>query len=105
MAWHDTPEPSHTTLAPPAAAASQAPATQLSLNLLSQPAHDSSEQDTESDLQGPLPSASPAMNRRSQWQEEEQHKPSVELVTYELELDTGCCKVSSRLKVKTEETV
>ena len=48
------------------------------------------------DLQGPMPCDSPPAGPvRPRLEEEEWPRQSVELVTYELELDTGSCKVST----------
>ena len=52
------------------------------------------EQAFASALPGPEPSASPPIRQQLLLAEEQSwHRPSVEFVTYELELDTGSCKV------------
>ncbi|DBA69854.1 TPA: hypothetical protein ACH3X2_012566 [Trebouxia sp. C0005] len=84
MSLHGTPEPVKTDPAP--MPASSPPITPLSVPTLpieSQP---------DAALTGPLLSASPSMQRRSPWEEDYWSRPSVELVTYELELDTASCK-------------
>jgi len=70
--------------------ASSLPITHTSLSVPTLPF----ESQADAALTGPLPSASPSMQRRSPWEEADWSRPSVELVTYELELDTASCKVA-----------
>ena len=53
------------------------------------------------DLQGPMPCDSPSVGTlRLCLEEEKWPRHSAELVTYELELDTGSCKVSAMLSTR-----
>ncbi|DBB10366.1 TPA: hypothetical protein ACH3X3_001925 [Trebouxia sp. C0006] len=83
---HGTPEPVKADPAP--LPASSPPITHTPLSVPNLPP----EGQCDSALMGPLPSASPSMQRRSPWEEEDWSRPSLELVTYELELDTASCK-------------
>ncbi len=88
VSLHGTSEPVKADLA--LMPASSTPITHTSLSVPTLPP----EGQADSALMGPLPSASPSMQRRSPWEEEDWSRPSVELVTYELELDTASCKVT-----------
>lgn len=68
--------------------------TKLSQNAGVNSPHQLSQQASGMDLPGPMPCDSPSAGAlHTQHKEEEWLHPSVELVTYELELDTGSCKV------------
>ncbi|KAL3141352.1 hypothetical protein ABBQ32_004935 [Trebouxia sp. C0010 RCD-2024] len=69
--------------------------TKLSQNAGVNSPHQLSQQASGMDLPGPMPCDSPSAGAlHTQHKEEEWLHPSVELVTYELELDTGSCKAA-----------
>lgn len=71
-------------------------ATKLSQNAALDSPRSLPHQPSTADLQGPMPCDSPSVETlRPCLAEEEWPRQSVELVTYELELDTGSCKVST----------
>lgn len=74
--------------------------TKLSQNVFDSP-RSLPHQASATDLQGPMPCDSPSVRTlRPCLEEAEWPQQSVELVTYELELDTGSCKVSITLSTR-----
>ena len=82
-------DPAH----PPCAPSPATHENELLTSSITQTLSGSPEKDAESTLPDPVSCASPSLQTCSNPPAEEWHGPSLELVTYELELDTGSCKV------------